>query len=302
MELATIMEALKENRDRKFPREALKQAIAQKDEITPLLLAEITPTPEKLAEIQENWDYIRHLYAFYLLAQFRETQAYPVMIDFVSTSGDDIMEIMDDVVTGDLGGILASVCGGDLSLIQQLIENTNINEYVREAGLKALITLVVEGEVSRKSVLEYIEELWPKVQQERTDENDVLYHSLLLSGLDLCPNESLSNLFRDAYENDQVDPQWSDLADLDEAIDTDVEKSIGRLGSRRYYRFVTDVIASMEWWACFQGYAPKRKRPSAAGMNLSFGFAEPKKGDVKRKKKRQAQKQARKQNRSKKKR
>ena len=70
MEVVAIMEALRENRDRKFPREALKQAIAQKDEITPLLLAEITLTPEKLAKIQENWDYIRHLYAFYLLAQF----------------------------------------------------------------------------------------------------------------------------------------------------------------------------------------------------------------------------------------
>lgn len=301
MELATIMEALKENRDRKLPREALEQAIAQKEEITPLLLAEITLTPEKLAEIQGNWGYIRHLYAFYLLAQFRETQVYPVMIDFVSTSGEAIMEIMPDLVTGDLGCILASVCGGDLSSIKQLIENTSFNDYVREAGLKALITLVVEEELSRESVLEYIEELWPKVQQEESDD-DVLYHSLIMGGLDLCPNESLSILFRDAYENNRVDPHWSRIGDLDKAIEMGIEESIARLSSRQYHRFVTDVIASMGWWACFQGSAPKQKRVIPAGLTFTSEFSDPKKGNAKRKKKRQAQKQARKQNRSKKKR
>ena len=302
MEVAAIMDTLKENRDRKFPREVIKQAIVQKDEITPLLLAEITLTPEKLTEIEKNFDYFRHIYAFYLLAQFRENQAYPLMIDFISTPGEVIMDIMGDLVTGDLGSILASVCGGDLSLIKQTIENTEINEYVRSAGLSALITLVIEDELSRESVLEYFEELWPQFQQQKTEVDDFLSHSLLMDILDLCPSESLIPLLRQTYEADEVDPQWSDIDDLNRAINTGAETSIEKLRSRREYTFVTDAIASMEWWACFQGNAPKQKRVAPAGIGLASGFAESKTGEAKRKKKRQSQKQARKQNRSKKKR
>ena len=252
MEVAAIMEALKENRDRKLPREALKQAIAQQDEITPLLLAEFTPAPEKAAEIDANPDYFRHLYALYLLAQFRETKAYPIIIDFISVPGDVVMDIMGDLVTEDLGCILASVCGGDLSPIKQLIENSELNEYVRGAGFKALITLAIEGELSRKSVLEYFEELWPKLQEAKEEEDDFISHSLLMSILDLCPNESLTSLLRTAYAADQVDPQWSDIDDLEDQLEIGVENSIEDLGTRRYYRFVTDTVASMDWWACFK--------------------------------------------------
>ncbi|MEL6230150.1 MAG: DUF1186 domain-containing protein [Cyanobacteria bacterium J06627_3] len=302
MELTVIMEALKEIRDRKFPREALKQAIAHKDEITPLLLAEFVPVQEKIAEIDANVDYFRHLYALYLLAQFRETKAYPVIIDFISVPDKALMDIMGDLVTEDLGCILASVCGGDLSPIKQLIENPQVNEYVRGAGFKALLTLVVEGEVSRESVLAYFETLWPKLQEAKEEEDDFLSHALLMSILDLYPNESLASVIREAYETDQIDPQWSDIDDLEEIFEIGLEQSIEILASHRYYCFVTDTIASLEWWACFQGNAPKKTRVLPTGLGLSTGFGSPKKDAAKRKKKRQSQKQARKQNRSKKKR
>ena len=249
MELTAIMEALKENRDRKFPREALNQAIAHKDEITPLLLAEFTPAQEKIAEIDANADYFRHLYALYLLAQFRETQAYPVIIDFISVPDEAIMDIMGDLVTEDLGCILASVCGGDLLPIKQLIETPEVDEYVRGAGFKALLTLVIEGEISRESVLEYFETLWPKLQEAKEEEDDFLSHSLLMSILDLYPNESLVGVLRDAYKADQIDPQWSDIDDLEDTLEIGLEQSIESLASLRYYRFVTDTIISLEWWA-----------------------------------------------------
>ncbi len=300
MDVTAIMEALKEVCDRNFPHEALKQAIAKKEEITPLLLTEITPSAEKLAEIDANPDYIRHLYTLYLLAQFRETQAYQPIIDFVSVPGDIIMNITGDVVTEDLGNILASVCDGNLELIKQTIENTDVNEYVRSASMRALLVLVVEGEISRESVLNYFEEIWPKFRQETDDDDDFIYHILLMYSLDLCPHKSLAELIRYDYQTNRIFPQWSTMEDLGRAIDLGTEGSRQKLVAQRY-GFITDAIKSMGWWACFQGNAPKQKRMAPAGLGLSFGFTDPKKGEAKRKKKRQTQKQARKQNRSKKK-
>ena len=57
-----------------------------------------------------------HIYAMFLLAQFREKRAYPLIVDFFSAPGDIAAEATGDVVTEYLSRILASVCGGDVSL------------------------------------------------------------------------------------------------------------------------------------------------------------------------------------------
>ncbi|MBT9316873.1 DUF1186 domain-containing protein [Leptothoe spongobia] len=301
MDIAAIMEALKESHDSQLPRKILKQAIVQQEDITPLLIAEFIPAAEKLAEIDANPDYIRHLYALYLLAQFREPQAYQPIIDFVSVPGDIIMDVTGDIVTEDLANILASVCDRNLVPIKQTIENTDVNEYVRSASMRALLILVVEGEISRESVLDYFEEIWPTFRQETDDDDDFIYHSLLMYSLDLCPHESLIEVIRQDYESKRISPDWITIQDLDKAINLGPEGSIQRLSGRRNY-FITDIIKSIGWWGCFHSSAPKQKRPLPVGMVQLSGFAELKKTDAKRKKKRQAQKQSRKQNRSKKKR
>ena len=301
MDVAAIMDALKENPDYKLPRKILNQAIAQQEDITPLLIAEFIPAAEKLAEIDANPDYIGHLYALYLLAQFREPQAYQPIVDFVAIPGDTIMDITGDVVTEDLANILASVCDRNLAPIKQTIENTDVNEYVRSACMRALLVLVVEGELSRESVLEYFESIWPQFRQETDDDDDFIYHVLLMYSLDLCPHESLAEVIRQDFENKRVLPQWTDIESLDRAIDLGPEGSIKRL-VKRNHNFITDIIESIGWWACFQSNAQKQKRVVPAGLAVASGFADPKKGNAKRKKKRQSQKQSRKQNRLKKKR
>ena len=301
MEVAAIMEALRESHDSNAPRKILRQAIAQKEDITPLLIAEFVPAAEKLAEIDANPAYIGHLYAFYLLAQFRETQAYQPIIDFVSVPGETIMDITGDVVTEDLANILASVCDGNLEPIKQTLENTNVNEYVRSACMRALLSLVVEGEISRESVLDYFEEIWPKFRQETDDDDDFIYHSLMMYSLDLCPHEALAEVIRQDYESKRISSEWSTIQDLDWAIELGPGRALKKLAKQKH-GFIIDVFKALAWWGWFQDSAPKQKRVIPAGMGASFGFSDPNKSNSRRKKKRQTQKQARKQNRSKKKR
>ena len=63
-----------------------------------------------------------HLYAMFLLAQFRETRAYPFVVRFASLPGDLLDSLCGDFITEDLGAVLASVCGGELAAIQSLID------------------------------------------------------------------------------------------------------------------------------------------------------------------------------------
>jgi hypothetical protein len=109
MELAEIVAALEENRDRTFPRQAVEQAIAAQDAITPVFLATLEEYNNNPTALAEKPSYFLHIYALYLLAQFRETRAYPLILEFFSTPGEITLDITGDVVTEDLGRILASV-------------------------------------------------------------------------------------------------------------------------------------------------------------------------------------------------
>lgn len=304
MELDAIIAALEYCRTPQFPHQAVQAAVRQKDAITPLLLKALEDTKTNLEAIHQQQDYFLHIYAMFLLAQFRETRAYPLLVDLYATPGDIVYDITGDTLTEDLGRILASVSGGDISLIKQLIEGPDVFESVCSAGLTALVTLVVECEISRESVLDYFQTLLLDIEEE----DSFLGSLLAVNSLELFPNEAIIPTLRNAYEKNIVDPLWSDLDELEMTLEEGPEQALQQLQRNHGYKFVVDVEAEMSWWACFQDNVrkptqrQKSKRMAPMGASTTFGFAEPKKGAAKRKKKRKAQKQSRKQNRSKKKR
>ncbi|WP_373527615.1 DUF1186 domain-containing protein [Nostoc sp.] len=76
MELEEILSEL-ENNTGKFPRLALERAIEERSAITPVLLTALENFSNNPEELLDKNEYILHIYALYLLAQFREPLAYP---------------------------------------------------------------------------------------------------------------------------------------------------------------------------------------------------------------------------------
>jgi len=139
----------------KFARAAVEEAVARPQEITPYLLRILADTVDREAQLDAEGGYMAHLYAMFLLAQFRETRAYPLVVRFASLPGDLLDSLCGDFITENLGSVLASVCGGDLAGIQSLIENEAIDEWVRGAALSSLVTLVAAGQRSRDEIVSY---------------------------------------------------------------------------------------------------------------------------------------------------
>ena len=94
-----------------FPRAAVEAAVAQREEITPDLLRILEDSVDRAPELDAEGDYMGHLYAMVLLAQFRETRAYPLVVRFLSLPGDLLDSLGGDFVTEYAGRVLASVCG-----------------------------------------------------------------------------------------------------------------------------------------------------------------------------------------------
>lgn len=98
-------------------------AVAQKAKIIPELLDILDYTCTNAEDLAEQEDYFAHIYAMFLLAQFREPRAYSKIFELVKKPGDIPHHLLDDVITGDLSRLLVSVCDGDTELIEQLIED-----------------------------------------------------------------------------------------------------------------------------------------------------------------------------------
>ncbi|OAB62811.1 hypothetical protein AY599_19430 [Leptolyngbya valderiana BDU 20041] len=252
MQLHEILNELRTYRGT-FPRYAVKQAIEEREAITPALLEALEYGANNIEELCEDTTAYLHIYALYLLAQFREKKAYPVIVDFFYQTGDKQEmpeQATGDIITEDLCRILASVCHGDITLIQQLIENPEINEWTRSAALDSLVVLVVEDVLPREEVIRYLEELFSGKLDKEPDDSKIWTY-LARTSYYLCAIE-LKPYIEQAYKDDRVETFFISLKNINRAFEEGVDATMARLHKRGRYTFINDTIAEMESWACFK--------------------------------------------------
>ena len=264
MDLQQTLTALAST-DGHYQKEAVSEAMLRRDEITPALLdilEEVIRNPEPYIQDHLRFD---HIYAMYLLAQFRETRAYPLLLKIFSTPGEFAFELVDDVVTEGLGKILASVSGGDIGGMTELIENEETNEFVRAAGLNGLLTLCACGSLSRDQLVAYLKGRFQKLKRTSDD----VWGWLANGCADIWPAEVMEEL-RQAYDDDLIDPMMIGWDDVEQALALGEEVAMAKL--RRDHSFVTDVHKELSWWYCFR----ENQKPSVRDNLLMPGeFSRP---------------------------
>jgi len=226
-----------------FPNDLIAEAIARREEVTPQLLAmlkDIDRNPEPWAADQER---MIHIYALYLLAFFRETAAYPLLVRIFSRPGEFAFELAGDVVTQDLGRILASVSGGDVNGMTALIEKEQVNEYVRSAAIGGMVSLVDTSQCTRDEAMRYFVELFDKLQRKPGAHWDELANVCA----DLWPQEAIEQL-RCAYKDGLVEPRNIAWDDIEHSL------ALGKQGAmqeRHRKPLITDLAVDMGWMQCF---------------------------------------------------
>ena len=212
----------------------------------PRLLQILEDTCERAEELVEDDDYFAHIYAMFLLAQFRDARAYPLVIRFARLPGQMPHDLTGDLITEQFCRILASVCGGDIGPIQSLIEDPLVEEYVRSAGLRALNVLVQVGALRREEVVVYHRRLFSG-SLERTA--SYVWDSLVCCAADLHPGEVLGDI-RQAYREGLVETFSISLEEVEKEARRSVEAVMANM-SQHDHGFIEDTVDEMEWWACF---------------------------------------------------
>ena len=160
--MMTVPEILKELEPYtgRFPMEAMEAAIEQREAITPELLRVVDSVAEDPTAFAARQDYMLHLFAIFLLAQFRERRAYPAIVKMFSAPGETPFDLAGDTVTEGLSQIFASVYDGNPAPLHGLVESEEVNEFVRNAALNAFLVREHTGLMPRAEVVEYLRSLF----------------------------------------------------------------------------------------------------------------------------------------------
>ncbi len=233
-----------ERTDGVFPGEAITQILDRKEESIPVLLTILEKSITEVDTLLAEEDYFGHIYAMFLLAQLREKLAYKLIADFFSLPEETTWELTGDILTEDLGRILASVSCGDTTHINKMIENPDLESLIRASALDALLILLKNGELERQSLIDYFKELF----EERLEkETSMVWNHLVVSSVNVYPEE-LHPLIKEAYAKNLVDDEFIPYSSVEEALSCDKETVLNWLNENPDYTLVTDAVADISKW------------------------------------------------------
>lgn len=229
-----------------YPFAAVFEALTCQKEITPALLNMLTHVIENDNAIEEN--YIGHLHALFLLAQFREKKAFPLILELASLPKEHVDVLLSDVSTESLHKILGSVYDGNLESLKAFIETPDINLWSRSAGLSSLLVLVKENRLERNVVMHYFKELFN--HPSFANDEEALAQLISVAG-DLYPIE-LYDEIKTAFQADKVDISWITLEEVDDILGMEKEEALKEnLYENSYYDLIDDAVSEMMNWSCF---------------------------------------------------
>jgi len=205
-------------------------------------------------------------YALAFLAKWRETRAYPLVIQWLSLPGDGAFDLGGDTVTEWGSRMLASVCGSDVVPIKRLIEDRAANEFCRCQAIEALATLAAWNERSAAEVADYFGWL---VREGLEREPSAVWDSLACSSADIEALTVLEQLQPAAAENLLDD---FSLEDINTLKTMPPGEKINQF--RNHQVPFEDVALETCWWSCFSE-SRKKNRLNSFGATSAFPVDEP---------------------------
>ena len=238
-----------------FPKQEVRCLLKHPEEVTPLLLQELDDVLSRHEQVPA--EYMRHLYALYVLAHFRCEQLFPKIMALLQLPGEGASNLLGSgTITGyGLANVIASTFNGDLSLLTAIIEDPTVDHRVRVCALSSITPLVFLGRLEPKTALDYLTQLG---QSELEKKQWLLSATLVEITMDLYL-EKLKPIILEFFGKGLVDGYCSqdEFTNYFDAREDHRDWRDERMA--RNYHFV-DAINDMQWWDCFQSKATLKKR------------------------------------------
>lgn len=228
-----------------FPTEAVNAALAQPAIMTPYLLDCLKNTLAHYQAVEP--DQMDYIFALYLLAKFREPQAFPLILAFALLPNEWPEELLGDCITEALARFMVSTYNGDLPALKALIENPEANVWSRIAALRSLLGLMALQHITREDVIDYCRSLF----QSPLADNKPFTTLLVNVAADLYPEELLTEI-EQAFQHDKVDLRSIDLAWIKQVLAKGKTACLAdRVYNNSFHLPIETVEKDMSWMRIF---------------------------------------------------
>jgi len=233
--------------------EAIRQARLQRDAIVPRLIEAIESAVNEI-ELGSYTDRGLPFFALFLLTEFKAKQALPTILKAVSLPDDGDYDIFGGAVTNYLYVTFSTLADDSFELVEQLILNRSIDQFVRWAAITSYLNLFQRRLMTREQV---IETLYGYLEIAITTSDSELATCVVTEILNYAPTEALPTIEK-AYAADVVDETIVDLEDVYDSL-KEGEDFMRREVERRAYAEPPDTIEFLdEWWNVFRDPEPVR--------------------------------------------
>ena len=245
MEIKEIIEHLKYYTP-ELPREAIIEALKHKEEITPKLIEMLEYTKNNLEKIYgEEDEFFGYTYAYFLLAEFKEQKAFPYLIDLLNKDEEIIDYIIGDDYPGYVPRLLASTYNGDDKALFDIIENNQINEFVRCSTLQTFAILYLYGVKERNFLINYLKKL---LNEKDENDNSYLYEEIIE---EVC-HLKLTELTEDIDKIMYIIENKEEREDLKNILKDNSKINRNIYPFKPLYEYIYDTVGIMEEWQCFR--------------------------------------------------
>jgi hypothetical protein len=197
-----------------------------------------------------------HFFAIFLLTEFQAEEALPVILEAFSLPGELPFDLFGDAVTSTLARILALFVGDRPDVMDALICDRTLNEYVRWEAAQTYVYLVRDGRVRRD---EAVRRLQRQLRQAIDRNDEPVISGLICVLVSFAPKEALEDI-TDAYQRGLVDSTVVDLEDVERSI----AEGEGRVRKELEWCSATgikDTIEELRHWAAFEEKPAQQRAP-----------------------------------------
>lgn len=140
-----------------FPQEAIAFLIANEQKAKPVLYSILQHALDNYEKLPD--EFVGHIYAIYLLAQFRDPKGYALAIKLLSLPGDHSALLLRELMTQSFPSVLASLYDGNPKPIYDLVESPKSSDLSRGVCLVALSILCNLKKIERRDLVGFLDKL-----------------------------------------------------------------------------------------------------------------------------------------------
>ena len=198
---------------KKLPVAAIREAREHRDLMVSRLI-EVLREATAAARAGDVPEGNAHFFAIFLLTEFRAEEALPAMIEAFSLPGELPFDLFGDAVTSTLARILAVFASDHLEVIEGLIGDRSLNEYVRWEAAQTFLYLVRDGRMSREDAVRRLQQ---HLREAIDREDEPVIGELISELVSFAPKEALEDI-TEAYRRGLVDTGLVNMDSVERSI------------------------------------------------------------------------------------